>query len=100
MAVMMMHHLLSTRCTVLWVLLYSNRLSPFLAAELPATIWALQAGQMWEMLRDGQLLSRHLQLQQASDILQKALEPPPVVLEHRQQVGSQLSLVLPREYLL
>eukprot|EP00878_Enallax_costatus_P044980 GHUV01053798.1.p1 GENE.GHUV01053798.1~~GHUV01053798.1.p1 ORF type:complete len:432 (+),score=116.05 GHUV01053798.1:471-1766(+) len=67
---------------------YCNHLSPFLATEASRNSWALQAGQLWEMLRDSQLLSRHVQLQQACEILQKALEPPPAVMEHRQQVCS------------
>jgi hypothetical protein len=48
--------------------------------------WALQTGQLWELLRDSKLLSRHVQLQHASQLLQAALQPPPAVSERRQQV--------------
>jgi hypothetical protein len=64
----------------------SNRLSPLLDPDAPRNSWALQAGQFWELLRDSQLLSRHMQLQQASQLLQAALQPPPPVAERRQQV--------------
>jgi hypothetical protein len=64
----------------------SNRLSPLLDPSAARNSWALQAGQLWELLRDSQLLSRHVQLQHASELLQAALRPPPAVAERRQQV--------------
>lgn len=60
--------------------------SPLLDASALGHSWALQACQLWELLRDANLLCRHVSLLQVGDMLGRATAPPPAVLQHRQQV--------------
>jgi hypothetical protein len=58
--------------------------------------WALQACQLWELLRDANLLCRHVSLLQVGDMLRRATAPPPAVLQHRQQVRAGCDMSQPQ----
>jgi len=60
--------------------------SALLDSTARRTSWALQACQLWELLRDARLLCRHVGLQQVCCMVTRATTPPPAVLQHRQQV--------------
>lgn len=57
--------------------------SALLDSSVHGHSWALQACQLWELLRDAHLLCRHLHLQQVCTLVQAATTPPPAVLQHR-----------------
>jgi hypothetical protein len=76
-----------------YVLFCSACVSPLSDADTnPSSSWALQACQLWELLRDAHLLCRHVGLQQVCDIIGRAMAPPPAVLQHRQQVRRHIAL--------
>eukprot|EP00775_Hariotina_reticulata_P006988 gene6988-7202_t len=65
---------------------YSCKWSPVIKLEMSRSSWALQCGQLWELVRDAQILCRHLQLLQVCQATLQALQPPPAIQERRQQV--------------
>lgn len=62
-----------------------------LDSSLQQLSWALQACQVWELLRDARLLCRHVCLQQVCQMVARTTTPPPAVMQQRQEVSIQES---------
>lgn len=55
-------------------------------SDAPHHSWALQAAQLWELLRDSQLLCAHVPIQKVCLLTLCVLQAPPAVQQHRARV--------------